>query len=91
MLNSHQSQDNLPSSLPNLTESSLSHEDRSFMAPGMDMFAEAGMLGISAAHVIPQLTEVWMNERNSPELLAYERVLVEPLIEAVETQVRKRV
>lgn len=90
MLNSQESQDNLYSSFPTYTQSSLGNEDPSFLVPRNELFAEAGLLGISAAKNIPQLTQMWMNERNSPELLPYERALVEPLIEAIEDQVRRK-
>lgn len=83
------SQDDFSSSMPTFLDSSLSHDDPSFLEPRMEIFAEAGLLGATAAKNIPDLLEVWMNERNAPELLPYERALVEPLIESIEDQVKK--
>jgi hypothetical protein len=86
MLNSQDSGSNLYSSLPTLSNES-DREDPSFLAPRRELYEAAGVLGISASKNIPQLTQVWMNERNAPELLPYERALVEPLITAIEKQV----
>lgn len=90
MLNGEESESNLYSSsfrsYSNNPHDST-QEDPSFLAPRRALYEEAGILGVSAAKNIPQLTEVWMNERNAPELLPYERSLVEPLITAIEKQV----
>lgn len=80
------------SSIPNLRSSTLvndddeDHEDSSFSA-SQAIYEGAGVLGVNNAQNISQLTVAWINERNAPELLPYERTLVEPLIEAIENQV----
>lgn len=90
MLNGEDPESNLYSSsfhsYSNNPYDDSTQEDPSFLAPRRALYEEAGILGISAAKNIPQLTEVWMNERNAPELLPYERSLVEPLIAAIEKQ-----
>jgi hypothetical protein len=97
MLNTQRSDDDLFSSsyINPLTSSSFDHadskEEPSFLNSQQQPRAlqqDAGILGISASKNIPQLTQVWMNERFAPELLPYKRSLVEPLIEAIENQVR---
>lgn len=42
---------------------------------------------IDHADTVANLTQAWINERNSPELLPYKRYLVEPLLKAIEDQV----
>lgn len=92
MLNSDESQDNTFSSFSSFTQQTTniaSGGEPSFLAPRNLIHEEVGQLSLTFSKSIEQLTQVWMNERNAPELLFYERHLVEPLIEAVETQVRK--
>lgn len=39
-------------------------------------------------HITERLKEVWLNEKNSPEILQYEGELVSTLLAQIETQVR---
>jgi hypothetical protein len=52
----------------------------------VDFLAQAGVVG--GLDKVGLLTQAWINERNSPDMLAYRRSLVEPLIETLENQVR---
>ncbi|KAI8880252.1 GINS complex, Sld5 component [Backusella circina FSU 941] len=49
-----------------------------------DLLDQAGVGG--GPDKIALLTQAWINERNAPDLLAYRRFLVEPLIESLEKQ-----
>lgn len=93
MLDNDGSQDDMLSSFSSFTQrqttESLSGAEPSFLAPRNLLHEQAGQLSLSFSASIAQLTQLWMNERNAPELLSYERYLVEPLIEAIEVQVRK--
>ncbi|KAI7892872.1 uncharacterized protein EV154DRAFT_503244 [Mucor mucedo] len=86
MSNNVNSEDTLNSSNPSISNKSRSSIDHGFKTPSMGLYGEAGKVVQAAAESIPQLMLVWMNERNAPELLPYERTLVEPLIDAIEKQ-----
>ncbi|KAI8380377.1 hypothetical protein BD560DRAFT_347560 [Blakeslea trispora] len=74
------------SSIPTYSQ----HEDPSFLESQSDMLFEgAGVLERSTGEAAAQLTTAWSNERNAPEILPYERGLVEFLLETVEQQVEK--
>jgi hypothetical protein len=66
------------------------NEEPSFLNSQLPLFEDAGILNKSAGETIAELTKVWMDERNAPELLPYEHSLVEPLILAIESQVKKK-
>ncbi|GAA5813143.1 hypothetical protein MFLAVUS_006613 [Mucor flavus] len=90
MLDNDGSQDNTFSSFSSFTQKQTtensSNAEPSFLAPRNLLHEQAGQLSLSFSASIAQLTQLWMNERNAPELLFYERYLVEPLIEAIEVQ-----
>ncbi|KAI8078268.1 uncharacterized protein B0P05DRAFT_470691 [Gilbertella persicaria] len=50
------------------------------------LFEDAGILEKSTGEAAEELTTAWLNERNAPEVLPYERTLVEFLIETIERQ-----
>lgn len=60
-------------------------EESSFLHTQDDIFNLAGAL--SYGDQVAELTKVWMDERNAPEVLKYRRDLVESLLDAVEKQV----
>lgn len=59
-------------------------EDSSFPQTQDDIFNLAGAL--SPGEQVKELIVVWMNERNSPEMLPYRNDLVDSLTKAVEHQ-----
>ncbi|CEG81224.1 hypothetical protein RMATCC62417_15449 [Rhizopus microsporus] len=59
-------------------------EDSSFPQTQDDIFNLAGAL--SPGEQVKELIIVWMNERNSPEMLPYRNDLVDSLTKAVEHQ-----
>lgn len=48
---------------------------------------EATMSGNNEPHITTRMKEVWLNEKNSPEILPYEGELVSTLLAQIETQV----
>ncbi|KAL4210970.1 GINS complex, Sld5 component [Rhizopus microsporus] len=62
-------------------------EDSSFPQTQDDIFNLAGAL--SPGEQVKELIVVWMNERNSPEMLPYRNDLVDSLTKAVEHQSEK--
>ncbi|EIE76544.1 hypothetical protein RO3G_01248 [Rhizopus delemar RA 99-880] len=62
-------------------------EESSFLHTQDDIFNLAGAL--SYGDQVAELTKVWMDERNAPEVLKYRRDLVESLLDAVEKQSEK--
>ncbi|KAI9247524.1 hypothetical protein BY458DRAFT_560350 [Sporodiniella umbellata] len=56
----------------------------SFLYTQENLFHHAGSL--SYGEQVKELTKVWMDERNAPEVLHYRRDLVESLLDAVEKQ-----
>ncbi|RCH89541.1 GINS complex subunit, partial [Rhizopus stolonifer] len=62
-------------------------QESSFLHTQENIFNLAGSL--SYGEQVSELTRIWMNERNSPEVLKYRRDLVESLLDAIETQSNK--
>lgn len=77
------------SSLPSYAQYG-NNEEPSFLNSQLPLFEDAGILNTSAGETIAELTKVWMDERQAPELLPYEHSLVEPLILSIESQVNKK-
>ncbi|KAI7904921.1 uncharacterized protein BX663DRAFT_501044 [Cokeromyces recurvatus] len=75
------------SSIPSFSQTSL--DGPSFLNSQTNFFENAGILSRSAGEMIAEMTQVWIDERNAPEILPYEHSLVEPLIEAIESQTEK--
>lgn len=55
-----------------------------------DALYETGLEDEFVTDDVAEMTQIWINERNSPEVLPYRRRLVEDLTELVEHQVSKR-
>jgi GINS complex subunit 4 len=55
-----------------------------------DALYETGLDDEFVTDDVAEMTQIWINERNSPEVLPYRRRLVEDLTELIEHQVSKR-
>ena len=55
-----------------------------------DALYETGLDDEFVTDDVAEMTQIWINERNSPEVLPYRRRLVEDLTELIEHQVSER-
>ncbi|KAI8982022.1 hypothetical protein BDF20DRAFT_446923 [Mycotypha africana] len=83
------SQEPSSSSYTYIQEGSSTFRDQPDFFQRNNLYDHAGALSSTVGEALADLTQAWMNERNAPEILPFERDLVALLLDQVQAQTEK--